>query len=125
MVDPPSSLVNKLPLYINLTVDGLSSTIRLRLENSDQEREMSISSRIELEGRSYEVVCHPELRDESMGRYCQVYRLRKNGSQGLELSSIQPKYRKAYLLAEPELKLMIKLSKLQCIFPDRPAPEIT
>jgi molybdenum cofactor biosynthesis enzyme MoaA len=41
----------------------------------------------ELDGRSYEVVIDPSKKEAPFCHYCQVYRLRTDGTRGLQLAT--------------------------------------
>lgn len=43
--------------------------------------------RANLDGQDYEVVTNPAAHAAAFHRYCQVYRLRKDGSRGMQLLS--------------------------------------
>jgi len=47
-----------------------------------------MKTRTEYEGRTYEVVTDESKRDQMLTSYCQVYRIRKDGTRGSQLSTI-------------------------------------
>ena len=49
---------------------------------------MNKTTRIEFEGRTYDVVTDEAKRDQMLSQYCQVYRIRKDGKPGHMLTTI-------------------------------------
>ena len=52
-------------------------------------KDMKTTYKTNYAGHNYEVDITPELRNESFYKYCQVYRMRKDGSRGRKLMSHQ------------------------------------